>query len=122
MRVCSIGGTGLFVLVWVKRQAGASSIEGLALEPAQATGTNVFTIDGPAGLSSPVVSGEATPYDDDCLVAWLDDTYGLLACSVAIDLQLQVSATPIVPPPAESMRTPLSRGYTVAIERRWRPG
>lgn len=96
VRVCSVGGTGLFVIVWVNQAGGASSIQGLALEPTQAQGTNVFTIDGPANVWSPVVSSEATPYDDDCLVAWLDDTYGLLGCSVAIDPSFQVSATPIV--------------------------
>lgn len=96
VRVCSIGGTGLFVIVWVNYAGSASSIQGLALEPQQALGTSVFTIDGPANVWSPVVSSEATPYDDDCLVAWLDGTYGLLGCSVAIDASFQVSATPIV--------------------------
>lgn len=95
-RVGVIGGTGLYVIVWVNRANNQSSISGLALEPTQAQATNVFNIDGPAGLEAPVISSEATVYDDDCLVAWLDDTYGLLGCSVTIDNQLQPSATPIV--------------------------
>lgn len=95
-RVGTIGGTGLYVIVWVNRANNQSSISGLAFEPSQAQATNVFTIDGPAGLESPILSSEATVYDDDLLVAWLDDTYGLLGCSLAIDAQLQPSATPIV--------------------------
>lgn len=95
-RVGVIGGTGLYVVVWVNRASNQSSISGLAFEPSQAQATNVFTIDGPGGLESPILSSEATVFDDDLLVAWLDDTYGLLGCSVAIDPQLQPSATPIV--------------------------
>jgi hypothetical protein len=106
VRVTSIGGTGLFVLVWVNRTGNTSSICGLGVEPVQAQGTAVFPIDGPAGVESPVVSGEATASDDDCLVAWLDDTYGLLGCSVTIDLQFQVSATPIVQVAGGAVREP----------------
>lgn len=96
VRVTNIAGTGLFVMVWVNFAGNASSICGLAFEPTQVQATSVFTIDGPADVSSPVVSGEATLYDDDFLVAWLDGTYGLLGCSVAIDQNLQVTATPVV--------------------------
>ncbi len=95
-RVGVIGGTGLYMIVWVNRTNGQSSISGLAFEPTQAVATDVFTIDGPAGLEAPILSSEATVFDDDLLVAWLDDTYGLLGCSVTIDNQLQPSATPIV--------------------------
>lgn len=96
VRVTNIAGTGLFVMVWVNYAGNSSSICGLAFEPTQAQATNVFTIDGPGPLSSPVVSGEATLFDDDCLVAWLDASFGLLGCTVAIDQNLQVSGTPIV--------------------------
>jgi len=96
VRVGTIAGTGLFVLVWVNYQGTTSSISGLAFEPSQAVATNVFTIDGPGDVWWPVISSEATVYDDDCLVAWLDGTYGLLGCTIAIDQNLQASASPIV--------------------------
>lgn len=96
IRVTDIAGTGLFVMVWVNYAGTTSSICGLAFEPTQAQATSLFTIDGPGDLASPIVSGEATLFDDDCLVAWLDATYGLLGCTVAIDQNLQVSATAIV--------------------------
>jgi hypothetical protein len=96
VRVGTIAGTGLFVLVWVNYQGATSSISGLAFEPSQAQATNVFTIDGPGDVWWPVISSEATVYDDDCLVAWLDGTYGLLGCSVTIDQNLQASASTIV--------------------------
>ena len=96
IRVTNIAGSGLFVLVWTNYAGTTSTISGLALEPVQAQATNIFPIDGPAGVYAPIVSGEATLFDDDCLVCWLDDTYGLLGRSIAIDQNLQVSGTPIV--------------------------
>lgn len=96
VRVTNIGGTGLFVMVWVNYTSGGSSISGLAFEPVQAQATSVWNLYGPAGVSMPTLSGEATVLDDDCLVAWIDDTYGLIGCNVTIDLQFQVSATPLV--------------------------
>ncbi|MBZ0153810.1 MAG: hypothetical protein K8J09_19960 [Planctomycetes bacterium] len=95
VRVTSIGGTGLFVMVWVNYDAAGNYISGVAFEPVQAQATNTFDLDGPYGLSAPILSGEATVYDDDCLVAWLDDTYGLLGCDLTIDTNFQVSTTPI---------------------------
>ncbi len=96
IRVCHIAGTGVFVMVWINRAQGGDSISGLAFEPSQAQATNVFSLWGPGAVGSPVLSGEATVFDDDCLVAWLDGTYGLLGTSLAVDPQLQVSATPVV--------------------------
>lgn len=96
VRVCHIAGTGVFVMVWVNRTSGGDSICGLAFEPSQAQATNVWTLYGPGVVASPVLSGEATVFDDDCLVAWLDGTYGLIGCSVEVDQQLQVSATPLI--------------------------
>ncbi|MCA8952458.1 MAG: hypothetical protein KDE27_23305 [Planctomycetes bacterium] len=96
VRVCHIAGTGVFVMMWVNRASAGDSICGLAFEPSQAQATGVFTLYGPGVVASPVLSGEATVYDDDCLVAWLDGTYGLLGCSLQVDSQLQVGATPIV--------------------------
>ncbi|HEX5053376.1 MAG TPA: hypothetical protein VFZ65_16485 [Planctomycetota bacterium] len=96
VRVCDIGGTGVFVMMWVNYGSGGSSISGLAFEPVQAQATNVFTLYGPANVASPVLSSEATVYDDDCLVAFLDDTYGLIGCTVAVDQNLQPSATQLV--------------------------
>jgi hypothetical protein len=96
VRVTDIAGTGLFVMVWVNYQASGNRISGLAFEPTQAQATNVFTIDGPGNLGSPILSGEATLFDDDCTVCWLDATYGLLGCTIAIDASFQVSATPLV--------------------------
>ena len=95
-RVCLIGGTGVFVIVWVNRAGNGDSICGLAFEPSQAQATNVWTLYGPGSVGNPVLSGEATVFDDDCLVAWLDGTYGLIGCSLAVDQQLQVSATPLI--------------------------
>ena len=96
IRVCLIGGAGVFVLAWVNRTGNGDSICGIALEPAQAQGTNVWTLWGPGTLGGPILSGEATPFDDDCLIAWLDDQYGLLGCSLSVDPQLQVGATQVV--------------------------
>jgi len=92
-RVGVIGGTGLYVVVWVNRSGTQSSISGLAFEPQQAQATNVFTIAGPGAVEAPIVSSEATVFDDDCLVAWIDGTYGLLGCTLTIDQQLQASAS-----------------------------
>lgn len=96
VRVGVIGGTGLYVLVWVNYANNQSSISGLAFEPTQAQATAVFTIYGPGTVAMPIVSSEATVFDDDLLVAWIDGTFGLLGCSVTIDPQLQPSATPVV--------------------------
>ena len=96
VRVGYIGGTGLFVMIWVNYAGTTSSISGLAFEPSQAQATNVFTLYGPAAVSMPIVSSEATVFDDDCLVAWIDDAYGLIGCTLAIDQNLQPSATPLV--------------------------
>ncbi len=95
VRVCNIAGTGLYALIWVNYDQQGSNISGLAFEPVQTNATQVFTVWGPGQVSQPVVSGEATLFDDDFLVAWLDGTYGLLSCSIEIDQQFQVSATPI---------------------------
>jgi hypothetical protein len=96
IRVTNIAGSGLYVLVWTNYTGSTATISGLALEPTQAQATNIFPIDGPAGVYAPIVSGEATLFDDDCLVCWLDDTFGLLGRSIAIDANMQVSGTPIV--------------------------
>jgi len=96
VRVCNIAGTGLYVMIWVNYSGSQSSISGLAFEPIQAQATSVFTVYGPGQVEQPILSGEATLYDDDCLVAWLDGTYGLLGCSLEIDQQLQVGATPVI--------------------------
>ena len=94
VRVTNIAGLNVFVLVWVNYEPAGNWISGMALEPLQAQGSNVFPIDGPYDVYNPVVSGEATVLDDDCLVAWMDSSLGLLGCSVTIDQQLQASATP----------------------------
>ncbi|MCR9244743.1 MAG: hypothetical protein NXI31_06910 [bacterium] len=93
VRVCNIAGTGLFAMLWVNHDSQGSWLSGLAFEPTQATATNVFDLWGPSTITDPIVSGEATLFDDDCLVGWIDGTYGLLTCSLTIDQQLQVSAT-----------------------------
>lgn len=95
VRVTNVAGTGLFALVWVNYGTSNSSICGLAFEPVQVQATSVFTIDGPAALGSPTVSGEATIYDDDFLCVWHEQGFGLLGCTVTIDANLQVSATQI---------------------------
>ncbi len=97
VRVTNIAGTGLFALVWVNYGQTGSSICGLAFEPVQVQATSVFTIDGPAALGSPTVSGEATLYDDDFLCVWREDGFGLLGCTVTIAQDMQVSATQIQP-------------------------
>jgi hypothetical protein len=93
VRVTNVAGTGLFVMVWTNYTAAGASVSGLAFEPVQTQATSVFTIAGPGNVGAPILSGEATLFDDDCLVGWIDGTYGLLACSVAIDQNLQVSGT-----------------------------
>lgn len=96
IRVTNIAGLGVFVLVWVEYAQNGNFIQGLALEPVQAQASNVFPIDGPFDVSLPVVSGEATVLDDDCLVAWVDASLGLLGTSVTIDAQLQPTVAPFV--------------------------
>ncbi|MCK5942539.1 MAG: hypothetical protein KAI24_11250 [Planctomycetes bacterium] len=96
IRVTNIAGLGVFVLVWVEYTQNGNYIQGLALEPVQGQASNVFPIDGPYDVGSPVVSGEATVLDDDCLVAWLDSSLGLLGTSVTIDAQLQATVAPFV--------------------------
>jgi len=91
VRVTNIAGLGLFVLIWVNYEPAGNWISGLALEPVQQTGSNVFPIDGPFDVYAPAVSGEATVLDDDCLVVWMDSSLGLLGCSVALDPQLQAT-------------------------------
>ncbi len=97
VRVTNVAGTGLFALVWVNYGATNSSICGLAFEPVQVQATSVFTIDGPAALGAPTVSGEATLFDDDFLCVWQEQGFGLLGCTVAIGANMQVTATPIQP-------------------------
>jgi hypothetical protein len=96
IRVTGIAGLGVFVLVWVEYTQNGNYVQGLALEPVQAQASNVFPIDGPYDVGSPVVSGEATVLDDDCLVAWLDSSLGLLGTTVTIDAQLQPTVAPFV--------------------------
>ncbi|MCB9879159.1 MAG: hypothetical protein H6835_16305 [Planctomycetes bacterium] len=96
VRVTSIGGTGVFVMVWVSYDQNGNWIDGIAFEPVQAQSTGLFTIDGPFDVWNPLLSGEATAYDDDCLCAWLDSTYGLLGCTIQVDVNLQVGATPVI--------------------------
>ncbi len=96
VRVTHIAGLGVFVLVWTEYAANGNYIQGLVLEPLQAQASNVFPIDGPYNVGSPVVSGEATVLDDDCLVAWLDDSLGLLGTSVTVGAQLQPTVAPFV--------------------------
>ncbi|HEB51727.1 MAG TPA: hypothetical protein ENI87_00585 [bacterium] len=95
IRVTNIAGVGVFVLAWTNHEPAGNWISGLALDPVQAQASNIFPIDGPFAVSNPVLSGEATVLDDDCLVAWLDDSLGLLGCTVTIDAQLQATLSPI---------------------------
>jgi hypothetical protein len=96
IRVTNIAGLAAFVLVWVNYDAAGNWISGMALEPTQGLASNVFEIDGPYDVFSPVLSGEATVLDDDCLVVWQDSSLGLLGSTVTIDAQLQPSVSPIV--------------------------
>lgn len=96
VRVTHIGGSGMFVMVWCQYQNNAVSVCGLALEPATPNATNPFTLDGPANLSSPALSGEATTQGNSCIAIWDDDYYGVLGCTITVDSQLQVSAGNIV--------------------------
>lgn len=96
VRVANIGGTGLFVMAWVNRTSAGARISGLAFDPGRAQATNVFTVWGPGSCGQVVLSSEATTFDDDCLFAWIDDTYGLLGCTVAIDAQWRPSGSQVV--------------------------
>lgn len=95
IRVTNIAGLAVYVLVWVNYEAAGNWISGMALEPVQGQASNVFSIDGPYDVFSPVVSGEATVLDDDCLVVWQDSSLGLLGTSVQIDGQLAETVAPI---------------------------
>ncbi|MFM1871139.1 MAG: hypothetical protein RL398_561 [Planctomycetota bacterium] len=96
IRTCLIGGAGVFVLAWINRTSVGDTLCGIALEPVQAQGTNIWQLWGPGTLGGPILSGEATAYDDDCLIAWTDDQYGLLGCSLSVDPQLQVGASQVI--------------------------
>lgn len=95
IRVTNIAGLGVFVLVWVNYESAGNWISGMALEPVQGQASNVFLIDGPYDVFSPVVSGEATVLDDDCLVVWQDSSLGLLGTSVTLDGQLLETIAPL---------------------------
>lgn len=96
VRVTHIAGSGVFVLVWVQTVGQGNRISGLAFEPLQTQATPVWNLTGLGSVQSPVLSGEATTQGDQCLVAWLDGTYGLIGCAVGVDNQFQVSATQLV--------------------------
>lgn len=93
VRVCNIAGSGVFVMVWVAYEIQGNRIAGIAFDPLQAQATNVWTLYGPAGVHSPIVSGEASVQGDSCIIAWQDLTYGLVGCTLQVNLQLQVGAT-----------------------------
>lgn len=95
IRVTNIAGLGVYVLVWVNYEPAGNWISGMALEPVQGQSSNVFAIDGPYDVFSPVVSGEATVLDDDCLVVWQDSSLGLLGTSVTLDGQLIETIAPL---------------------------
>ena len=96
IRVTNIAGLSVFVLVWVNYEAAGNWISGMALEPTQGQASNVFAIDGPYDVFAPVLSGEATVLDDDCLVVWQDSSLGLLGTTVTIDTQLVETIAPLV--------------------------
>ncbi len=95
IRVTNIAGLAVFVLVWVNYEPAGNWISGMALEPVQGQSSNVFAIDGPYDVYSPVVSGEATVLDDDCLVVWQDSSLGLLGTTVTLDGQLVETIAPL---------------------------
>lgn len=96
VRVTTIAGQAVFVLAWVTYEPGGNWVRALALEPVQGLGSAVLDVDGPYPITSPALSGEATVYDDDCLCVWRDDQLGVLGCSLQVDAQLQLTATPFV--------------------------
>jgi hypothetical protein len=95
IRVTNIAGLAVYVLVWVNYEAAGNWISGMALEPVQGQASNIFAIDGPYDVYSPIVSGEATVLDDDCLVVWQDSSLGLLGTSVTLDAQLVETIAPL---------------------------
>jgi hypothetical protein len=99
IRVASIGGMGVFVLVWCNLTSGPSSIQiaTMALEPTQGMGSQVYIIAGPGNVDTPQLSSEATVYDDDCLIIWDDSNAGVVGASLQVNPDLTMSMTaPIV--------------------------
>ncbi len=98
IRVGAVNGVGAFVLAWCNQaQAnGPITISGMLLEPLQAQASQPFTIAGPGPVDAPVVSSEATAFDDDCLVIWQDAQYGICGSTVAVQQGLQPGLGPIV--------------------------
>ncbi|HLQ38280.1 MAG TPA: hypothetical protein VK348_10780, partial [Planctomycetota bacterium] len=91
VRVAHIGGSGMFLLVWSHLENNTIEISGLGLDPGQAQATNPFTIAGPGNVDAPAIGGEATPFGDSCVVIWDDASFGVVGCTVAIDVNLGVT-------------------------------
>jgi hypothetical protein len=96
IRVASIGGSAVFLLVWVNVANNAAEISGLGLDPGQATATAVFQIAGPGAVGEPAIGGEATPFGTACVVIWKDAQAGIVGSTVDVDVNLQVSLGPFV--------------------------
>lgn len=96
IRVACIGGSAVFLLVWVNVRNNAAEVSGLGLDPGQATATQVFQIAGPGALSAPAVSGEATTAGTSAVVIWKDAAAGIVGSTVDVDLSLAVSLGPFV--------------------------
>ncbi|MEQ1634340.1 MAG: hypothetical protein ABL997_18305, partial [Planctomycetota bacterium] len=90
VRVTSIAGMGVYVFVWLNLPPGGTALQiaTMTLEPTQPAASQVYVIAGPGGVSSPRLSGEATTYDDDCLVIWDDDQQGVVGASLQVNPDL----------------------------------
>lgn len=96
VRVTSIQGMGVFVFAWHNLPPGGNAlrIATMTLEPTQPAASQVYVI---GNGHTPQLSGEATPYDDDCLVVWEDDQAGVVGASLQVNPDLTMAMTqPIV--------------------------
>ncbi len=98
VRVTTVAGMGCYVVVW-QNVASANSgvlLTGMALEPLTPAAGPLHGIAGPADIESAMLSGEATVYDDDCLIVWDDAQYGICGSSLTVMPDLTLGMLPPV--------------------------
>lgn len=112
-RVAAIGGMGVYVLAWSNVTGPASGVllTCMALEPLGGLGSPLYAIAGPGNVSDARLSGEATPFDDDCPVVWDDAALGVCGSTITVfhDLTLGIPAPVVIGGGADAHEVAISK-------------
>ncbi|MGE3172363.1 MAG: hypothetical protein AB7O97_07025 [Planctomycetota bacterium] len=94
IRVTAIRGMGVYVMAWCNLSDPAGiKLSTMTLEPTQGIGSQVYVLAGPGAIDAPQLSGEATLFDDDCLIVWDDAQYGAVGASLIVNPDLTMGMT-----------------------------